>query len=75
MASAPGDIFVTDLPATASAGELHGIGVFGAKQSFAIQFSQETALANGVRPLLQKANIFTIPGGTAMQGTFRIMRR
>ncbi len=75
MASAPGDIFVTDLCASASAGELNGIGVFGAKQSFGIQFSQETALANGVRPLLQKLGIFTIPGGTTMQGTFQIVGR
>jgi RHS repeat-associated protein len=75
LASAPGDIFVTDLSATASAGELNGIGVFGARQSFAIQFSQESALLNGATPILQRPGIFTIPGGTIMQGTFRIIVR
>jgi hypothetical protein len=75
LASAPGDIFVTDLSATASAGELNGIGVFGAKQSFAIQFSQESALLNGATPILQRPGIFTIPGGTTMQGTFQIIAR
>jgi hypothetical protein len=54
---------------------LNGIGVFGAKQSFAIQFSQESAVLNGVGPLLQRPGIFTIPGGTTMQGTFKIIAR
>ncbi len=49
LANAPGDNFVTDLPATASTGQLNGIGVFGPKQQYAISFSEADAFASGVR--------------------------
>jgi len=75
LASNAGDIFVTDLSADASAGQLNQIGVFGAKQSYAIQFSQEAALNNGIRPALQKGGVFTIPGGSTLQGTITIIAR
>jgi hypothetical protein len=75
MTSAPGRIFVTDVPATTPGEQLLQMGVFQQKQAFAIQFSQETALENEVRPFMEKQNIFTIPGGTFMQGTFQILVR
>lgn len=71
----PGDIFVTDLPLNSSAGRLNSIGVFGARQQFGIQFSQENALIhNGVRPIAtpNNPNIYTIPANTRMRGMFRV---
>jgi hypothetical protein len=63
-----GRIFVTELGPDASAGQLMQIGVFGEKQQFAIQFSRESAFANGARvsPAVGARSIFTIPGGTTL---------
>jgi hypothetical protein len=67
MAENPGDIFVTDLGPEASQGQLEGIGVFGDRQDFAIQFSRESAFNNGIRPTMGKSNIFTIPANSAFE--------
>jgi hypothetical protein len=58
----------------ASARQLEGIGVFGAKQQYAIQFSQEAAFNSGVRPVMVKQNIFTIPGGSCISGACVVTR-
>ena len=53
------------------------IGVFGDKQNFVIQFSKKEALLNNdVRVLGQKPsrNIYTIPGGSTLEGKFLITR-
>jgi RHS repeat-associated protein len=74
LAGAAGDNFVTDLGVNASARQLEGIGVFGAKQQYAIQFSQEAAFNSGVRPVMVKQNIFTIPGGSCISGACVVTR-
>jgi hypothetical protein len=64
-----GSIFVTELEPTASPGQLIQIGVSEARQQFAIQFSRESAFANGglrVDPSIPGRSIFTIPGGTTL---------
>ncbi len=75
LANAPGDIFITDLGANATAGQLNGIGVFGARQGFAIQFSREALFNHGITPMMSRPNIFTIPGGTTLNGTFNVIGR
>lgn len=76
MANSANDIFVTDLPVTSGSGQLNNIGVFGDKQGFVISFSEAAAFGQGVR--VRGANsvrgIFTIPGGSRLQGTFKITR-
>jgi hypothetical protein len=49
LANRAGDNFVTDLGADATSGQLNQIGVWGSKQQYAIQFSQESAVTSGVR--------------------------
>jgi hypothetical protein len=70
LANSAGDIFLTDLPATASSGQLGQIGVFGANQGYAISFSGDALAAQGVIPMgqgiISGASIYTIPGGTAV---------
>jgi len=73
LATNPGDNFVTDLGLDATPGQLQGIGVFGAKQDYAIQFSQEAAL-NSVRPVMVRENIFTIQGGCTISGACVVTR-
>jgi len=52
LASEPGRIFVTLLGTDATDGQLMNIGVFGDKQKFVFQFSEEIAfLSNGIRVL------------------------
>ncbi len=74
LATNPGDNFVTDLGLDATPGQLQGIGVFGAKQQYAIQFSQEAALNWGVRPVMVRENIFTIPGPCTISGACVVTR-
>ena len=74
LSRAPGDNFVTDLGLDATPRQLEGIGVFGAKQQYAIQFSQEAALTSGVRPVMVRENIFTIPGGSCITGACTVTR-
>ncbi|VXD17088.1 conserved hypothetical protein [Planktothrix serta PCC 8927] len=79
-AQKPGDIFITDLGFDATAGNLEQIGVFGEKQKFVIQFSEETALIdNNIRVLpvkiRQQGSIYTIPAQTTFSnGKFLVMR-
>jgi hypothetical protein len=77
MADDPGDIFVTGLGADATSGQLERIDVFGEKQSFVIQFSQEAALLNDakVSPAWPERNIYTIPGGSLLKNFDFILRR
>ncbi|MEM7594731.1 MAG: hypothetical protein AAF383_25080 [Cyanobacteria bacterium P01_A01_bin.83] len=77
LSSAPGQIFVTELGIDASEGQLMNIGVFGNKQNFVIQFSeQEAFLNNGVRVTGQvpSRSIYTIPGGITLKGEFLVTR-
>jgi hypothetical protein len=74
LAESNGDIFVTDLSADASSSALDQIGVFGERQAYTIQMSQETLLQNGVRAVQARPGIFTIPGGTTLQGVFNVIR-
>ncbi|MGL6137141.1 MAG: hypothetical protein ACRC2M_07605 [Planktothrix sp.] len=84
-AKEPGDIFITDLGSDATPGDLEQIGVFGEKQKFVIQFSQETALIeNNIRvksvkmcnnPFKPSGSIYTIPAQTTFSnGNFLVMR-
>ena len=77
LASEPGRIFVTEHGINATQGTLNGIGVFGAKQQFAIQFSEGTAFSQGIRIVgeMPSRSIFTIPGGSTMTGGFKLTRR
>jgi RHS repeat-associated protein len=77
LASEPGRIFVTELGPNATTGQLNQIGVFGAKQGFAIQFSEEAAFSQGARvfPEAASKSIYSIPGGTTLRGTFNLLRR
>ena len=70
LATQPGDIFVTDVGPGASAGQLEHLGVFGERQDFAVQFSQESAILQGIRPVMVRAGIFTIPGGSSFGPDF-----
>jgi hypothetical protein len=77
LATEPGRIFVTDLGLDATSGQLNQIGVFGDKQNFVIQFSEEEAfILNGVRVTgeLPDRGIFTIPGGITLKGNFLVAR-
>ncbi|HAG79915.1 MAG TPA: hypothetical protein DCL61_01820 [Cyanobacteria bacterium UBA12227] len=77
LAWEPGSIFVTELGIDATERQLNDIGVFGDKQNFAIQFSEEIAfLSNGirVRGVMPSRSIFCIPGNTILQGTFLVTR-
>ena len=68
LAGKTGDIFVTEIGAAATTGQLQQIGVFGDKQNFVIQFSRESAFANNVRlvPLFPARSIYGIPAGTLL---------
>lgn len=77
LANAPGDIFVTDLPPTASPGQLNGIGVFGRKQQYAVSFYEADAFSSGVRvqgTAQVSRGIYTIPGGCTITGTCTVTR-
>lgn len=74
LARAPGDNFVTDRGLDATPLQIEGIGAFGARQQYAIQFSQEAALNSRVRPVTVRENIFTIPGGPCITGACTVTR-
>ncbi len=74
QASALGDNFVTDLSKDATPRELDAIGVFGEKQQYALQFSQEAALTSGVRPRMVRQNIYTIPADSCITGACTVTR-
>lgn len=71
LAENPGDIFVTEIGPEATPGQLMWIGVFADKQTYVIQFSRESALAQGVwlSPLLSARSIFGISQGTVLDDT------
>ena len=74
-----GDIFLTELPVDATEGQLGRIGVFGDKQKFAIIFTEGTSvrrnniLARGAS-LGDDRSIFTIPGGSTLNGQFLVVK-
>ncbi|MFJ1796632.1 polymorphic toxin-type HINT domain-containing protein [Kitasatospora griseola] len=72
MATGSGDMFVTDLGPDATSGQLGRVGVFGDRQNYVIQFSQEAAFDHGVRPVMNPGSnsIFTIPGGSQFSGGY-----
>ena len=72
MATGSGDMFATDLGRDATPGQLGRIGIFGDKQNYVIQFSQEAAFDHGVRPSMNPGNssIYTFPGGTTLSGSY-----
>jgi hypothetical protein len=77
LAWEPGSIFVTELGIDATEPQLNDIGIFGDKQNWAIQFSEETALvSNGIRVtgVMSSRSIFCIPGNTLLRGTFLVTR-
>jgi hypothetical protein len=77
LTSELGRIFVTELGLDATVGQLNQIGVFGDKQKFVIQFSEETAFRlNGIRVMgeVPSRSIFSIPGGTVLRGEFLVTR-
>lgn len=71
-----GRIGVTDLGVNATPGQLNGIGVFGSKQQYAVQFSELDAFNSGVRVSgdLPSRNIFSIPGGCTITGACSVVR-
>jgi hypothetical protein len=72
----PGDIFVTDLPATATSRELSQIGIRDNRQDFAITgISGENAASQGVLIRGAGGTIYTMPGGSRLQGCFTIICR
>lgn len=77
LSSESGQIFVTELGVDAKSGQLMQIGIFGDKQDFVIQFSEKEAfLNNGIRikGQLPSRSIYTIPGGTRLEGKFLVTR-
>lgn len=70
LASEPGRIFVTLLGTDATDSQLMKIGVFGNKQKFVIQFSEETAFVlNGIRVIgeVPSRSIFFLTGGSKQE--------
>jgi RHS repeat-associated protein len=73
----PGAIFVTDLPVNASPGQLMLIGIFGDKQQFGIEFDEETAFHQGIRPypIDVTRGIYALHPFTVLVGNFKLTRR
>ncbi len=73
----PGDIFVTELAPDATSRQLSFIGARGAKQQYAISFSDEDAFNSGTRVLPSDAekNIFVIPANSVVNGVIEVVRR
>ncbi|MFE6384529.1 polymorphic toxin-type HINT domain-containing protein [Streptomyces roseolus] len=65
-----GDMFVTDLGRDATSGQLGRSGVFGERQNYVIQFSQEAAYDYGVRPKMNPSysSSYSFPGGQEFGG-------
>lgn len=76
LASDPGRIFVTDLSPASSPRELAAIGVFGAKQTYAIKFSERAAFESDARVLgeMPGRGIYSIPGGSTISGPCTVTR-
>lgn len=72
MSTGAGDMFVTTLGRDATPGQLGRVGVFGDRQNYVVQFSQEAAFVHDVRPVMNPGNssIFTMPGGSQFSGEF-----
>ena len=68
LAGSAGDIFVTEIGASATNGQLQQIGVFGDKQNFVIQFSRESVFADNARltPLFPARSVYGLPAGTLL---------
>jgi hypothetical protein len=77
LANAPGDIFVTDLPNNASSLQLALIGVFGAKQEYAISMGEGQLVAQGIAITwtAPARGIGVIPGGMTVAGPLVVTRR
>jgi hypothetical protein len=71
-----GRIGVTDLGLDATSRELEQIGVFGARQEYGIQFSEEDAFNSGARVTgdLPSRNIYSIPGDCTITGACTVTR-
>ena len=77
LSSETGDIFITELGIEATEGQLMNIGIFGDKQKFVIQFSEQEAFLNDrvrVMGQMPSRSIFTIPGNTTLKGEFLVTR-
>ncbi|HTN84282.1 MAG TPA: DUF6531 domain-containing protein [Sorangium sp.] len=76
LASSPGRIFVTELGADASSGALNQIGVFGARQNYLIQLSEQAAFEQGARIIgeVPERSIYSMPGGVTLSGQFTLLR-
>ena len=71
------EILVTNLSESLTAARHPSqLGVFGAKQEFLVIFSKETAFHQGVRisPVNAERGIFTIPGGSTIEGIAVVKR-
>jgi hypothetical protein len=77
LATQAGAIFVTELGPAATAGQLQQIGVFGAQQQYAIQFSEEVAFTQGARVVgvLVERSIYAMSANSTLVGTFTVMKR
>lgn len=76
LASSAGRIFITELGLDASSGALNQIGVFGPKQQFVIQLSEEAAFTQGARIIgeVPARSIYSMPGGVSINGQFTLTR-
>ncbi|MDP9374590.1 MAG: hypothetical protein M3Q65_19500 [Chloroflexota bacterium] len=77
LASAPGDIFVTDLPHNASSRQLALIGVSGARGNYVISMGEGELYSQRIRITwtLPSRGIGAIPGGTIVAGPLIVTRR
>lgn len=71
-----GGVGVTKLGSDALPSQLEGIGVFGAKQQYVIEFSQESMIQSGVRSRadMPSRSIWSIPGDSVIQGTITVKK-
>ncbi|MFF6873667.1 polymorphic toxin-type HINT domain-containing protein [Streptomyces sp. NPDC012450] len=78
MTRTRGDMFVTELGRDATPGQLGRSGVFGERQNYVIQFSQEAAFHHDVRPAMNPyyPSSYSFPGGTTFGGdhTYTVTR-
>ena len=71
-----GGVGVTKIGSDALPGQLEGVGVFGAKQQYVIEFSQETVVTNGVqmREWNASRSMWQLPGDTTLKGTITVKK-
>jgi len=75
LSSGEGRNFVTDLGPNASPRQLEGIGVFGPKQQYAIQFSEADAFHSArVIGEVPSRGIYSIPGPCEISGICTVTR-